>query len=55
MQTKYAVIEHYPDGNSGGCACPLFETEQEAQDYIARNHYDLCTVEKVQTITLQGE
>jgi hypothetical protein len=50
MQTKYAVVEHYPDGNSSIIA--TFTTEKQAQDYIARNHYDLCTVKQVQTMTI---
>ena len=52
MQTKYAVVEHYPDGNSGTIA--MFPTEKQAQDYIALHHYDLCTVKQVQTMTLKG-
>lgn len=49
-QTKYAVVEHYPDGNSSEIVlCP---TEQQARDYIALHHYDCCTVRKVQTMTV---
>lgn len=50
---KYMVVEHYPDGNSGGIA--MFSTEQEARHFIAIHHYDLCTVERVCTITIKGE
>lgn len=53
MQTKYAVVEHYPDGNSSIIA--TYPTEKQARDYIARNHYDFCTVKQVQTMTIKGE
>lgn len=50
MQTKYAVVEHYPDGNSSIIA--MFLTEKGARDYIALHHYDCCTIKKVQTMTV---
>ena len=49
-KTKYAVVEHYPDGNSS--IINTFETENQARDYVARNYYNFCTIEKIQTITL---
>lgn len=56
-QTKYAVVEHFPDGNSSKIM--LFPTEKQAQDYADKCNYYLCddelplTIKKVQTITLQ--
>lgn len=47
---KYAVVEHYPDGQSGIIA--MFSTEQEARCYITINHYDLCTIKQMCTITI---
>ena len=50
---KYAVVEHYPDGNSSAIA--MFDTEQQARCYITINHYDLCTIEQMCTITISSE
>lgn len=59
---KYAVVEHYPDGNSSWTK--LFQTEQQAQEYADNENRWLLddddlplTVERVQTITIkyQGE
>lgn len=56
LQTKYAVVEHYPDGNSS--TVMLFATEQQAQDYAIRNNQYLLdgdlplTVKKIHTMTV---
>ena len=47
---EYAVIEHYPDGNSSIIA--LLPTFQKAQDYIAVRWYDNCTIQQVHTTTI---
>lgn len=50
-QTEYAVVEHYPDGNSSIVA--LLPTPAEAQKWIELRYCDNCTVQKVRTTTLK--
>ena len=45
---KYAVVEHYPDGNSS--TIKLCNTEDDAHKYIVVNHYHNCTIEQVYII-----
>lgn len=55
-QTKYAVVEHFPDGNSSEIM--LFPTEQQARNYADQYNRYLCedelplTIKKVQTMTV---
>lgn len=56
MQEKYAVVEHYPDGNSS--IIMLCPTEQKAQDYATQHNRYLfdgelpLTVKRVQTMAV---
>ena len=56
MQTKYAVVEHYPDGNSSTIA--MFPTEPQAQAYADQNNRYILdgelplTVKQVQTMAV---
>lgn len=56
MTTKFAVVEHYPDGNSSIIA--MFLTEKQAQDYADQNNRWLLddelplTITRVQTMTV---
>ena len=49
--TEYAIVEHYPDGNSSIIA--LVPTLKKAQAWIRTNYAeDTCTIQQVHTTTL---